>query len=153
MDPSIGQIWIAYLTGSGQPVTPPPPAWHFCDCQVDADNCETLVLSGRKRATTTSLWFFESRNLNLPAVGDLDIVTDWAGIARCIIRTTAVCIVPFCEIDLEYAAVEGEGDGSLEFWRAVHWAYYQRELSGTKYVPADDMPLVCQYFELVYPRV
>ena len=47
--------------------------------------------------------------------------------------------------------VTGAVFGSLESWRTVHWAYYQRELSGTKYAPTDDMPIVCQYFEVAFP--
>ena len=32
-----------------------------------------------------------------------------------------------------------------------HWAYYRRELAGTRYEPSEDMPIVCHYFELVFP--
>ena len=87
----------------------------------------------------------------MPAVGDLDIVTNWQGVAQCVIRTTKVDIVRFCDVTAEHAAAEGEGDGSLDFWRRVHWAYYHRELAGTTYRPAKDMPIVCQYFERVFP--
>ena len=149
---SINEMWSAYLAASGQPLTTPlAPHWHFCDNQIDADECAHLVLSGRKRATTPSLWFFESRGLEVPRAGDLDIVTNWKGVAQCIIRTTAVSIVRLCDVTAEHAMAEGEGDGSLDYWRTVHWEYYQRELAGTNYIPAADMPVVCQYFERVYP--
>lgn len=128
-----------------------PAAWHFCDNEHDADTSVMLVLTGRKRATAPSLWLFESHGLALPSVGDLDIVTNWRGIAQCVIRTTAVRIVPFREVTADHARLEGEGDGSLESWRTVHWAYYQRELKGTKYVPSEEMPIVCQHFEVVFP--
>jgi uncharacterized protein YhfF len=145
-------MWLSYLEDCNMPSTqPPPPAWHFCDNPEDADTCAALVLAGRKVATTPSLWFFESRGLQLPQVGDLDIVTNWAGIAQCIIRTSAVHIVRFCDVSASHALAEGEGDCSLEFWRSVHRAYYHRELQGTAYVPAENMPVVCQYFERIYP--
>lgn len=144
-------MWEGYLAHSGRPIATPYPApWHFCDNQVDADTCAALVLAGRKHATGSSLWFFESRGLAPPSVGDLDIVTNWRGTAQCIIRTTAVQIVRFSDVTAEHAMAEGEGDGSLEFWRNTHWEYYKRELAGTAYVPVEDMPVVCQYFELVY---
>jgi uncharacterized protein YhfF len=152
MDRSIDEMWIAYLTASDKPLTTPrPPHWHFCDNQIDADACAALVLSDRKRATTPSLWFFKSRGIELPAAGDLEIVTDWKGVAQCIIRTTAVSIVRFCDVTEQYAMIEGEGDRSLAFWRSTHWEYYQRELAGTDYLPSEEMPVVCQYFERVYP--
>jgi uncharacterized protein YhfF len=152
MDSSVQRMWEDYLARSGKPIaTPHPACWHFCDNQVDADNCATLVLGGRKHATASSLWFFELKGLAPPAVGDLDIVTNWRGAAQCIIRTTAVQIVRFSDVTVEHAKAEGEGDGSLEFWRNAHWEYYKRELGGTGYVPVGDMPVVCQYFELVYP--
>jgi len=131
-------------------VTPVPAPWHFCDNELDADTCAGLVLAGRKRATAPSLWFFELHGLVPPTVGNLDIVTNWKGIAQCIIRTTAVQIVRFRDVTAEHAWLEGEGDGSLESWRAVHWAYYHRELQGTKYAPTEDMPIICHYFEMAF---
>ena len=149
--PSVRRMWEGYLAHSGELATPPPEAWHFCDNEVDADTCALLVVAGRKRATAPSLWFFESRGLTPPVVGELNIVTNWSGVAQCIIRTTAVQIVRFSDVTVEHAMAEGEGDGSLAFWRATHWEYYKRELVGTGYVPMEDMPVVCQYFERVYP--
>ena len=55
--------------------------------------------------------------------GDLSIVTDWAGQALCVIETESVVLVPFNEVSAEFAATEGEGDGSLEFWTEGHRAY------------------------------
>src|SRR5688572_14083204 len=140
MHPSVQQLWADYLTSTGKPGLPLPAAWHFCDNEVDANACAALVLAGMKRATAPSLWFFTSRGLPPPSVGDLDIVTNWNGIAQCIIQTTAVRIVRFADVTGDHARLEGEGDGSLEFWRAANWAYYERELKGTGYAPAEDMP-------------
>ncbi len=152
MNASVSALWAAYLSSSGQPLTTPmPPAWHFCDNELDAVTCADLVLAGRKRATAPCLWFFELNALELPTPGALEVVTDWHGTAQCIIRTTAVNIVRFRDVTAEHARLEGEGDGSLHHWRRVHWAYYQRELEGTQYAPADDMPIVCQYFDVVFP--
>jgi uncharacterized protein YhfF len=152
MDSSIPGFWAKYLHRSGQPLSIPiPEAWHFCDNERDADACVGLVLAGRKRATAPSLWFFEQHGLAPPSVGNLDIITNWAGIAQCIIRTTAVHIARFRDVTEEHARLEGEGDGSLESWRTIHWAYYQRELKDTKYEPTEDMPIICQHFEVVFP--
>jgi hypothetical protein len=37
-----------------------------------------------------------------------------------------VATVPFEEVSEEFAAIEGEGDGSLRYWREVHWTYFGR---------------------------
>ena len=83
--------------------------------------------------------------------GDLHVVTNWAGEAQCVIRTTEVKVMPFDAVTDEHAAAEGEGDLTLEWWRRIHWAYYERELQGTGYVPRLHMPIVCESFECLYP--
>ena len=145
-------MWHQYCAvASLPPDTPLPPVWHFCDTQPDADQCARLVLAGRKRATAPSLWGLLHRGEPVPTVGSLDIVTTWDGEACAIIRTHNVAVLPFSTVTLEHAAAEGEGDGSLTWWRRTHREYYARELAGTPYAPSDDMPVVCQYFDVVYP--
>ncbi len=154
MDPSVELMWMGYLAHQpqhGQPSTAAPPSWYFCANEADANECAQLVLSGTKCATTPSLWFFESSGEALPRIGDLNIVTDWRGQAVCIIRTTQVQILPFNEISAAQAAIEGEGDGSLEWWCQAHWDYYHQELQGSGYQPQPDMPVVFQQFECIFP--
>lgn len=154
MHPSVLAMWRAYRATLGDATAvadEPPAAWHFCDTEADADACAQLVRAGRKRATAPSRWSFDARDEPLPRPGDLHVVTNWGGVAQCVIRTTQVDVVAFGNVTAEHAAAEGEGDGSLEWWRRAHWAYYHRELAGTPYVPAPDMPVVCERFEVVYP--
>ena len=49
-----------------------------------------LVMSGKKKATASSLHHFELTGNRLPQVGDYSIVTDWDGNPHCVIKTTAV---------------------------------------------------------------
>lgn len=124
-------------------------AWHFCDNESDANELADLVLSGKKRATAGLLWSYEAEGEPLPVVGDLNIVTDWEGRARCVIRTTSVEVVPFADVTPEFAAIEGEGDGSLGYWREVHEAAFTRELAGASQAFEPSMPVVCECFEVV----
>lgn len=126
------------------------PVWHFCDNESDANECGKLVLLGEKKATSPSLWGIEQRNEEIPKIGDLDLITNWQGDALAIIQTTSVKIVAFEDISEAYAALEGEGDKSLEYWKKVHWAYYNRELSPFNLAPTLDMPIVCVAFEVIY---
>ena len=50
-------------------------------------------------------------------------------------------------MDAEHAAAEAEGDGSLASWRDGHRAFFER--TGSAF--ADDMPVVLERFELLYP--
>jgi uncharacterized protein YhfF len=149
---SVALMWMAYCSQAGLDTrTAAPPSWHFCDSREDADACAKLVMAGVKRATAPSLWGFAHRGEAVPVVGALDIVTTWEGEACAVIRTTRVAVVPYDEVDAEFAAAEGEGDGSLEYWRRVHWDYYARELDGSMFAPSPRMPVLCQWFEVVYP--
>jgi uncharacterized protein YhfF len=144
-------MWDEYRIAANLPTDAPmPPVWHFCDRQTDADECARLVLAGRKRATAPSLWGLLHRGESVPTVGSLDLVTTWDGEACAVIRTSRVVILPFSAVPAEHAVSEGEGDGSLTWWRRAHHEYYARELSGTAYAVTDDMPVVCQYFDVVY---
>ncbi len=125
-------------------------AWHFCDNEADANELAELVLSGRKRATAGDLWSYEAEDEPLPRVGDFSVVTDWVGTAVCVIRTTSVEVVPFEAVTAEFAATEGEGEGSLGYWREAHEAAFTRSLReiGREFEP--DMPVVCECFEVVF---
>ena len=154
MHDSVAFMWTAYLDSIGERPERTSltfRAWHFCDNEREADELATLVLCGRKRATAPCLW--ELGDDPLPSVNDLDIITYWSGVACCVIRTTVVEIRPFADVPREFAALEGEGDGSFEYWRRAHWAYYGRVLKPMGRAPSDEMPVVCQQFELVYPGV
>ncbi|MDO8879417.1 MAG: ASCH domain-containing protein [Coriobacteriia bacterium] len=123
--------------------------WHFCDNESDADALVELVLAGRKRATAGLLWSYEAEGESLPRVGDLSVVTDWDGRARCVIRTTSVEVVPFHLVTPEFAATEGEGDGSLEYWRKAHRVAFERELAEAGITLGPEAPVVCECFEVV----
>lgn len=153
MHPSVRIMWQEFLALQEPPSEEAPACshWHFCDNQPDADECARLVVRGEKRASSPSLWSFESRQEPLPQAGDLHVITNWAGEAQCVIRITGVEVVAFDEITEEHARAEGEGDGSLAWWRSVHWPYYRRELEGSGYSPAPNMPIVFERFECVYP--
>jgi uncharacterized protein YhfF len=61
-----------------------------------------------------------------------------------------VDVVPFEDVTAEFAAAEGEGDGSLEHWRRAHTAFFARECDRIGRTPAATMPVVCERFGLVY---
>ncbi|TDS17519.1 ASCH domain-containing protein [Sphingobacterium paludis] len=66
---------------------PLPIRNYFCDNEKDANDCAELVQKGIKRATTHAVSSLHIHNENLPAVGDIAIITDWYGNPQAIIKT------------------------------------------------------------------
>jgi uncharacterized protein YhfF len=148
----VAEFWEAYAeTIGGADETRLYEAFYFGDSAELANSLAALVLSGTKRATAGSLWSFEARSKRPPVPGDLSVVTDWTGTPLCIIETEAVEIVPFDQVTAEFAATEGEGDGSLEYWREAHRRYFTRECARAGREFSNEMLVVCERFRVVYP--
>jgi uncharacterized protein YhfF len=142
--PSVIALWQRYRLmepGAGPDL---PLIEHFCDTAEEADLCANLVVAGRKRATSSALAAYGGEPL--PAPGKLLILTDWAGQAKALIRTTSVTIRRFGDVPEDFAALEGEGDGNLAFWRETHRAFWARTLGET---PSNALPVICEEFELL----
>lgn len=122
----------------------------FGDSEALADELAELVLRGTKRATAGSVRSYEDEGKRIPMPGDLSIVTNWAGSPLCIIETESVEVVPFGEVSAEFAATEGEGDGSLSFWREAHRQYFTRECARAGRQFSEDMLVACERFKVAY---
>lgn len=148
------EFWAGYEADSGSAQSDRfYEAFHFDDNEEDANALAALVLSGNKRATAGLLWTYEAAHKPLPVPGSLSVVTDWYGNPLCVIETECAAVVAFNDVSAEFAAAEGEGDGSLEFWRRVHWSYFGRECARIGRSPIPEMPVVCERFSVVYRRV
>jgi uncharacterized protein YhfF len=126
-------------------------AFRFGDSPAMADELGALVLAGVKRATAGSVWSYEASGQGPPQVGDLSVVTESADKPLCIIETLQVDIVPLDAVTAEFAAIEGEGDGSLAYWREAHFAYFRRECECAGREFSSNMLLACERFKVVYP--
>lgn len=149
---SIKQMWKNYLESIGENpsnTNKKYTAWYFCDNEQDANELAVLVKKGIKRATA-SLYLLYSNEEELPKEGDLSIILNWKGEAQCIIKTTSIDIIPYKDVTEEFAATEGEGDKSLEYWKRAHWSFFSREMKEIGKEPTDDMLVVCEKFEVVY---
>jgi uncharacterized protein YhfF len=149
--PNVQDFWNAFIAQTGNiSAARFYEAFAFGDSKELANSLADLVMRGVKRATAGSLWSFELENKALPKPGDLSIVTDWDGNPLCVIETVSVEIVPFEKVSAEFAATEGEGDGSLEFWRQGHTSYFTRECARIGRTFSETMPVACEKFTVVY---
>lgn len=152
--PSILAFWRTFTSAVGHdPTDRFYEAFYFDDSAPSADELAALVLAGTKRATAALVWAFESERKPLPKPGDLSVVTLFSGKPLCVIETQSIQIVPFSEVDADFAATEGEGDGSLVYWQRVHKAFFERECQrlGREFSPS--APVVCETFAVIYRGV
>jgi uncharacterized protein YhfF len=124
----------------------PYTAWAFGSDAEMADSLGRLVRDGPKRATTSLLSSYLDEDEPLPKAGDLSVVLAGGGEPICVIRTTSVEVRPFGHVDERSAWTEGEGDRTLEYWRAAHVRFFEGEGSPV----ADDTPVVLETFELLW---
>ena len=117
----------------------------------NADSLAELVLTGGKTATSSAYPVYDVENEPLPKVGEYSIVLDSHDNAVCIVRTTEVYVVPFDEVSSYHAYREGEGDLSLEYWKAVHRAFFIKEMDAIGERFDEKMKVVCEEFEKVFP--
>ena len=123
---------------------------HYGDSPELSRSLLALIRSGQKRAGTGLLWLHEHEGEPLPQVGDIEIVLTHDHQLSIITRVTQVEVLPYREVSAEYAAIEGEGDGSLDFWRKAHWSYFSRVCASIGKVPSEDMLVVCGVFEVLH---
>lgn len=127
----------------------PEVTW-FGDSPEMAAELGELVRNGRKRATASLLWCWEDEQQEPPVSGEQWIVVDWEGRALAVVEVTEVVVRPFEDVDGGFARDEGEGDGSLDHWRAVHQSFFERECSKLGRPMTIDAPVVCVRFRLVH---
>lgn len=142
------QLWQEYLTVNPQ-AGPEPEAWAF---GAVPDELADLVARGIKTATSSAYPLYELEGEEIPQTGGYDIILDSQGNAVCIIKTTKVYVTPFSQVSEEHAWREGEGDRSLSYWRQVHEELFTIWLEEVGLTFSEDMLVVCEEFELVYPK-
>lgn len=124
-------------------------AWQY-GCLID--ELADLTLQGIKSATASSYPMYLYEEEPIPQIGQYNIILNSNEEAVCIIQTVKVDIVPFDKVDEKQAFQEGEGDRSLTFWRAVHKEMFEQELQSIHQEFDENMLVVCEKFQVVYPK-
>ncbi len=153
VSPQVEAFWQAYLAALPNDAARPGEyeAWSFGDSPEMADTLGRLVTAGTKTATCCSLRGLELDGELLPETGNVSIILDGRGEPLCVIETVEVEVKPYNEVGADFARAEGEGDGSLAYWREAHKRFFTREGRVVGYTFTETMPLVCERFRVVYP--
>ena len=112
-----------------------------------------LIRSGRKRAGTGLLWAYQHDGQHIARTGDIEIVVDHLNVPVMVTRVVSSERIAFNQVTAEYAALEGEGDGSLAYWRNAHWNFFGRECQRIGREPTETMPVICTVFQVVLELV
>lgn len=150
-DARIESFWREFCAETGIAPDMPYQAWHFGDSPQLAHELVELVIHGPKRATAGLLWFNEIHPQAAPVPNGYSVVTEFDGAPRAVIRTTWLDMRPFSDVDRLFAWDEGEGDRTLADWKDGHWKFFSRECAALGRAPSEDMPVVLERFELLWP--
>ncbi|MFH8370854.1 ASCH domain-containing protein [Streptomyces sp. NPDC018031] len=111
------------------------------------ERLNSLVLAGEKRATTGLLAEYAEETEGLEYAGERLALLDDDGRPVATVEITAVETTSFAAVTWEHARAEGEGDASLEEWRAGHRRFWEEAGAPVR----DDTPVVCPAFRVVAP--
>jgi uncharacterized protein YhfF len=143
--------YLPWLRAAGIPLPCPLYFLMFGDEPALVRELGELVAHGPKRATTSLPEAWTSLGEALPAVGDVYLVHDWEGAPLALVENTRVELMALRDVDSHYARDEGEGDGSLGYWREAHWAYFSREAPRLGVALSWETVVVCQRFRRLFP--
>jgi uncharacterized protein YhfF len=147
-------IWDRYLESIGEKPETTKLKYllvdHFTNNRESADALFDLALAGIKRATTGSLWACDYFKEPIMQPGDLSILTNYDESRMCIIRTIKTTIKKFKEVTDEDAAIEGEGDKSLAYWRMAHKRFFEEECKKIGKEFTEEMPVIFEEFKIEY---
>jgi uncharacterized protein YhfF len=113
--------------------------WSF-----DNDELFDLVKSGRK--TATCCLYHSDRQLS--HAGDESILEN-SKHEQLRLKTLAVSVRRFCDIDAEWAGKEGEGDLTLEYWQKVHRDFFIKRCAAHNTSFNDEILLECEEFKVI----
>ncbi len=146
------EFWAEFCAATGVSPDEPYQVWYFGNSPEMAFELATLVISGKKFATASLAAVNEIKPQEAPIMGGYSVVTNFDGEPLCVIQTTEIRHLPFDKVDAQFAADEGEGDQSLEYWREVHSQYFSREAAELG-IEFNNVSIVCcERFMLLYPR-
>ena len=150
-DARIAAFWNEFCLAAGVPAETPYQAWHFGDSAALAHELAELVIRGPKRATAGLAAAFDVLPHAAPVPGGYSVITEFDGTPRAVIRTVRLDTRPFRDVDADFAWDEGEGDRTLADWQDGHHRYFDRECTRLGITFSEDLPMVLERFELLYP--
>lgn len=143
----IQRFWNEFCMKSDQEGIEYNDAFQF---GADADWLADLVINDKKTATTSGFVFYELEKVDLPQVGEFNIVLNGENDPVAVIQIKSVDVVPMNEVREDFALAEGEGD--YKFWWEAHEKFFTELLKEYDKEFSPDMLVVCERFEKIYSK-
>lgn len=124
---------------------PGSQAWAFGDSPAMANELADLVVRGVKTATCGSLLSYQQDGPDALMIGSHHVVLDGDQQPVCVIRINSLGLIRYCDMSAPLAALEGEGDLSLDYWRSGHRDFFSRAGNFS-----EEMELVFTTFRVVH---
>jgi uncharacterized protein YhfF len=147
MNSRVQQFWNDFCVANHKEGIEYKEAFQF---GASADWLASLVVEGKKTATTSGFVFYELEKEAIPKVGEYNIVLDGQEKPVAVIQIQSVEVIPMNEVKEEYALAEGEGD--YRFWWDAHEKFFTELLAEYDIEYSPDMLVVCERFKKVYPK-
>ena len=153
MNEAVQEFWNAFLEIEPELAKDTPfQTWHFGNTPEMAGQLASLVIHGKKVATASLEAVNEIKPDEAPIDDGYSVITTYDGNPICVIQTVEIELVPFKEVDEQFAFDEGEGDQTLDYWRDVHNRYFTVEAAELGLEFSKSSIICCERFRLVYPR-
>ena len=113
--------------------------------------CEHVV--AREKTGTFSLPWLHAINVETkPDIGDFVILLDYDGGPQALLQTVGLTLLPFKDIDETHTGLDGPSVRDLKVWRGIHTNYWNGLLEPLGKEVGDDLPVVVERFDCLYPR-
>lgn len=148
---AIKNYWQEFIKEHPQYAEKTYEAWPFGFGFSLADELLSLVRMGKKTATCSAREVYDEDE-PFPEAGGLSIILKGNGMPGCIIETKEVRHKAFREITAEEAAMEGEGDLSLDYWQKGHKWFFGIEYAEKGLTFTEEIPVLFEIFKVVYNK-
>ena len=111
------------------------------------DRLVSLILSGRKTATSSLVSDYELEGEPLPVPGELELLLDSGDRRVAVLETLAVAVVPLADVPWSHVLAEGEGHATLAGWRQDHEEFWAANSPAGQL--ADSTAVVMQEFRVL----
>ena len=154
IDKTVYEMWNSFIDVNPQfKKEELPDSEFFHDNEKDAARLAKLIIDRKKQAGSGLYMWYKEANAHLPQIGTKLIVTDFNGKAQAIIETKKVDTIPFNQVTKEYATLDmGTDIEPLKKWREAHWDFFANAMKQNEQQPTEDMLVVCEWFETVWPK-
>lgn len=152
--PHIEAFWERFLVTRPSPAADNAAFYESCRIGTEpehADEGARLILAGIKTATSSLLSDYDQPGQAAPAPGALTVFENGKGEPVCVVETTWVQVIPFDEVDEQFARDYAETDGTLEDWRKTFFPYYASECTARGLEMSGQTALVCERFRVIFP--